>query len=314
MTRSLGSFTSYGIEYVYDYLGESKIFERLDELKDVPTMGRTFESFLKCDPIYGFTSGHGILHAFNLLSDWFYELEFLQFLYISSKEYDDTNYLESGLQPQHEQTIRINGSSPYWIDYHLFYSTLLRRFKEAIKVERISKIKFEGLYKLFKNKLIGEIELEIKKRRKPLEGKYLLFRKESVWYNLIELGEDTEEYKFEKDGEKYLLKTNRINSSAAIKLIQSSSLSINGNINNVESLFIEIAESYIANIEGVARGSMIYNRAYNLLNYKHNNSCLWDIASYYEEKGEYSNANMIAKINNKHKSIWTEMPLFDTNN
>lgn len=34
MNRNLGSFTSYGIEYVFDYLGEERIKQRIEGLRE----------------------------------------------------------------------------------------------------------------------------------------------------------------------------------------------------------------------------------------------------------------------------------------
>ncbi len=74
MSRNLGFFTTYGIEYVYDYLGEERIKERINELKNKPTMGIRLEEFTYGNS--GYFSQKGILYIFTLLLDWFKEISF----------------------------------------------------------------------------------------------------------------------------------------------------------------------------------------------------------------------------------------------
>lgn len=87
MSRNLGFFTTYGIEYVYDNLGKIRINQRIEELKDKPTMGIKLEEFAYRNPEYSYADGKGILWIFGLLIDWFDDIKFFLFLFESSKKY-----------------------------------------------------------------------------------------------------------------------------------------------------------------------------------------------------------------------------------
>ena len=71
MSRGLGFFTCYGIEYVYDFLGKQRISNKILELKDQPTMGIRFEDFVYDDPNYSYANEKGIFWVFTLILDWF---------------------------------------------------------------------------------------------------------------------------------------------------------------------------------------------------------------------------------------------------
>ncbi len=62
MDRNLGSFTCYGIEYVFDYLGEERIKRRIEELKKKPMglMGISLKDFTYGNPEYSYYSGKGV--------------------------------------------------------------------------------------------------------------------------------------------------------------------------------------------------------------------------------------------------------------
>ena len=148
MNRNLGFFTSYGIEYVFDYLGEDRIKQRIQELKEKPTgaMGIGLEDFTYRDSEGCYFSGKGVLWMFDLLLQWFSDKEFAQFLYEKSKIYNETNYHDGGLlktnwekhvetlnlflnsNPEHKVYVEVNKINPYWKEYHFFYGQLSKIF------------------------------------------------------------------------------------------------------------------------------------------------------------------------------------------
>ena len=80
MNRNLGAFSCYGIDYVFDYLGENRIKIRIQELEKKPTMGISLQDFTYCDAENSYFSGKGILWVFDLLIQWFDDIEFIRFL------------------------------------------------------------------------------------------------------------------------------------------------------------------------------------------------------------------------------------------
>lgn len=149
MNRNLGFFTSYGIEYVYDYLGEDRIKQRIKGLKEEPTgsMGIDLEDFTYRDGEYRYFSGKGVLWIFaHCLLQWFNDEEFAKFLYKKSKEYNEGNYHDGGWlkknwkkhvellndminsDPQNKVSWEANKINPYWMEYHFFYRQLSKIF------------------------------------------------------------------------------------------------------------------------------------------------------------------------------------------
>lgn len=154
MKRNLGFFTCYGIEYVYDYLGKERVNQKIEELKDKPTMGTTLEKFTYGDPEYSYYGGTGVLHIFgSIIHQWFDDTDFLLFLIERSKKYNPNNYFEGGLlnkkseeylemmdrmvlkMPDSKYTWESNKINPFWLEYHFFYSYL---FKKMITEEMIN--------------------------------------------------------------------------------------------------------------------------------------------------------------------------------
>ena len=91
MARNLGAFTCYGIEYVFDYLGEERVKAKIEELDSVPSLGISLKDFTYRDAEDSYFSGTGVLWVFNLAIEWFDDIEFIQFLYESSKLYNEGN-------------------------------------------------------------------------------------------------------------------------------------------------------------------------------------------------------------------------------
>lgn len=148
MNRNLGAFTSYGIEYVFDYLGEERIKQRIEGLKEKKTgsMGIDLEGFTYADSETSYYSGKGVLWVFDLLIQWFNDIEFVQFLYESSKKYNEDNYHDGGLlkkkwyeyieflngmikrNPNESANYEVNKLNPYWMELHFFYRQVSKIF------------------------------------------------------------------------------------------------------------------------------------------------------------------------------------------
>ncbi len=149
MSRKLGYFTSYGIEYVYDYLGEKRINQRIDELKEKPTMGIRLEKFTYGDPENSYFECTGVLDIFTMvIHSWFSDLDFLNFLIINSRKYNKGNYLEGGIiqkkwqdhlawmdemiqrSPDKKDYYQSKKINPYWKDLHFFYMQIFKKIEK----------------------------------------------------------------------------------------------------------------------------------------------------------------------------------------
>ena len=148
MDRNLGTFTCYGIEYVFDYLGEERIKQSIGALKEkrMGSMGISLEDFTYGDVEYSYYSGKGVLWVFDLLIQWFDDTKFIQFLYESSKKYNEDNYHNSGLlkkkwceyiellngmiksNPDESANYEVNKLNPYWMELHFFYRHVSKVF------------------------------------------------------------------------------------------------------------------------------------------------------------------------------------------
>lgn len=148
MDRNLGVFTCYGIEYVFDYLGEKRISQRIEELRNKRTgsMGINLEDFTYRNSENSYFTGKGILWVFNLLIQWFNDIDFVQFLYEHSKKYNENNYFNSGLLKEKwneyiellnqmmkrnrcENSIYENNKrNPFWMELHFFYRQVSKIF------------------------------------------------------------------------------------------------------------------------------------------------------------------------------------------
>lgn len=148
MNRNLGAFKSYGIEYVFDYLGEERIKQRIEGLKEKKSgsMGIDLEGFTYPDSGTSYYSGKGVLWVFTVLIQWFNDIEFVQFLYESSKKYNEDNYHDGGLlkkkwhehvellnemikgNPNESANYEVNKLNPYWMELHFFYRQVSKIF------------------------------------------------------------------------------------------------------------------------------------------------------------------------------------------
>ena len=126
MDRNLGAFTCYGIEYVFDFLGEERIKLRMEALKEKRTgsMGISLEDFTYGDSQYSYFSGKGVLWVFDLLIQWFDDIAFVQFLYENSKQYNEDNYHNDGLLKKK------------WHEYIELLNGMIERHPKEIQAER----------------------------------------------------------------------------------------------------------------------------------------------------------------------------------
>jgi hypothetical protein len=158
-TQARGSLTTYDIEFIYDFLGEKRINQKLEELKSKPTMGTTFYDFLFRSPEYSYFSGKGKLWVFSILVDWFKpDLDLHLFLYNKSRDYNEENYHNGKLlavkweeyqksmdrmilrNPEKKEYWANQKVSSYWIEYHFFIHSILGsliKYKSDPKIESL---------------------------------------------------------------------------------------------------------------------------------------------------------------------------------
>lgn len=335
MGRQLGMLTCYGIEYVYDFLGKERIDQKIAELKDKPTMGMKLEDVVYKEPKFGYISGKGILWVFTILLDSYFEndIDLTIFLYQNSKRYNEYNYFESGLlkakriedlqsidrmiirNPQQRNYYEELKCNSYWMDYHFLYQHLISSIKKHITEQRLEKMDIVGSYELDKNKLTGTVDLEIKTRRKPLTGKYLLFRQENIWYNLepIKYDELDEVYKFTKDNRHYLLSLNRRNFEATINLVGQDLNRANDKINvanfDLDSIMREMMNDYVSNFKSISERTRKNLKAFD--SKPMGNSCVVCIADHYYEIGELEKFNEVCKLNNSYSDVWVQIDTYE---
>lgn len=331
MARSLGMFTTYGLEYVFDYLGEERIKTKIVALKDEPTMGTRLEEFTY--GIQGHFSYKGPLHVFNLLLNWFDDISFAIFLSENSKRYNEDTYYDGGLLTTYrkndlsliddwrkEKSITnadyLNyATNNYWIDYHFFYMRLFEIVKNAARVKQSSELNIAGTYEVKKNKLTGKIDLEVKTRRKPLTGQYLLYRAAPEWYDLQKIFSDEFEdrYSLKKGNINYLLTVNK-NKKALIESMQTdaagerdrqSTLSL-----DTDAIMQQLILDYVPNVEKITARYKIEQDAIGG-DHLVSNGCLFDIAEYYYAKNDLKKANEITALNNQYNSVWRDMGEYD---
>jgi hypothetical protein len=143
MSEYYGVFSNYEIEDVYSFIGAEKLQKRLKELELIPSMGTTLNDFVSKDIKY---LGVGLIHVFNMVLDYFPDdIDLALFLYEKSKSYNESNYFSS--QKQKKERIEyiemitkmiLRGEeveyyqaklhSPFWLEIHFFYITLMKLF------------------------------------------------------------------------------------------------------------------------------------------------------------------------------------------
>ena len=332
MYRNLGAFTCYGIEYVFDYLGEDKINLRIEELEKKPTgsMGISLKDFTYSDAEDCYFGGKGVLWVFDLVIQWFDDIELVLFLYKNSKKYNEDNYQNGGLlkkkwehyieslnllldgTEEHKVYVEVNKINPYWMEYHFFYMQLSKSIKKGFRNIKELELDLIGSYEFTKNKLTGKVLLEFKTRRKPLSGQYLIYREGFVWYNLepIEIQDNFSVYQFTKDKNLYNLILEKEKLIARIELIKSNPysekyISILQNI-KLDHVWGVVIANYIANFKEISL--RIKQDCIPYPNRLLSNGIMWDIYDYYRQENYNLKAIEIAKLNNIYLDVWREIP------
>ena len=211
-------------------------------------------------------------------------------------------------QGDYASTSRIN---PYWVEYHFFYMRLSTAIKKAFKMVTNLQIDLVGFYECQKDKPVGRVLLEIKTRRKPLTGQYLMYRQGGIWFNL-ELQESHDHsliYQFTKDENLYRLVVEKDKSSAHIELVETNSadlhISVVKNI-KIKQMWDEIIDNYTENFAKISKAIKQDNSPYP--NCLLSNGIMWDIYDYFSSENNHSRAISIAKLNNTYLDVWRGIP------
>lgn len=331
MYDNLGAFTCYGIEYVFEYLGEDRIKLRVENLEKEPSMGISLKDFTYQNAENSYFNGAGTLWVFDLLIQWFEDIELVQFLYENSKRYNEDNYYNDGLLKikwgeyveslnlllrdgaENKVYLEVNKINRYWIEYHFFYMQLSKSIKKTFK--SLKELDLIGSYEVKKSKLIGKVLLEIKTRRKPLTGQYLMYKEGFIWYNLEleETQKSFSSYQFRKNKNLYRLIVDNEKSIARIELRETDSysekyISILRNI-KLRKMWAEVIANYIGNFDKISLRIKQYCSPYS--NRISSNSIMWDIYEYYKQENNPQRANEIAKLNNTYLDVWRVIPETD---
>ena len=157
--------------------------------------------------------------------------------------------------------------------------------------------------------------LEIKTRRKPLTGQYLMYREGLVWYNL-ELKADQDStviYQFTKDNNSYSLILEKDKLRARIELLKSNSQGEKALSNlqdiKLDQFWSEVIANYIENFKTISLRIKQDNLLYP--NSILSNGIMWDIHDFYEQENNKQRAIEIAELNNTYRDIWREIPVED---
>lgn len=185
MARNLGFLTAYGIEDIYDFIGEERMKNKILEYKDKPTMGFELEDFI--GSTYNFSDGskEGPIWVMNtFFYSWFKnDLDVAIFLYEKSKKYTEENYIE--LEPfrtlwnKHLESLKfqtelekkyglpsidLSGQTinPYWIEFHFFIQQVVTLFMGNRTDEKINRLLDEIFSNYLENseKLTNSIKMD----------------------------------------------------------------------------------------------------------------------------------------------------------
>lgn len=147
MRKEYGAFTTYGVEYVFEYLGESRVHSKIRELETIKTgsMGISLEKVVNGKTENSYFNGKGVLWFFELLLQWFDDLDFANYLYQQSKKYNENNYYDNELLKNKWNEYKLsmdnmisgnldyleiceaNKVNTYWLEIHFFYNTLSKK-------------------------------------------------------------------------------------------------------------------------------------------------------------------------------------------
>ena len=208
--------------------------------------------------------------------------------------------------------MEVNKLNPYWMEYHFFYMQVSKSIIKAFKTLKELKLDLTGEYKYEKNKLRGKVLLELKTRRKPLSGQYLMCKEAFVKYNLDlkELQDYLSIYHFNKDKNLYRLILEKDKLSARIEMLNShpyaeKTYTILQDI-KLDQFWSELTASYINNLKSI---SLRIKQDYlPRPNTRLSNGILWDIYDFFRKENNHLKAIKIAKLNNLYTNIWKEIP------
>jgi hypothetical protein len=258
----LGVFTVLEVEDIY-YEMPNELTAKLNAENPSIGMGTSWNSYMNRG--LGATD-RGPLDLFTLLITQIYpNTDFAIKLYEKSKIYNDENYVNTenfrvllerfqemdrtlisiGMEPKGRHNNL--GAIRYWVEYHFFFSRLieclLKSIENDLKLKMELTIDFEGQYSFIKGFLKSDnLSLEIKTRRKPGVGKYLLLRNKKIHYNLIEI--ENNHFVFESAGRKYSINLN--DSLCEIKKMGSTTIDVNSikTIDTRQNVIIDLIENY----------------------------------------------------------------------
>ncbi len=317
MSEFYGVFSNYEIEDVYNFIGNEKLHKRLKELELTPTMGTTLSDFVSKDIKY---LGVGVINIFNMVLDYFPDdIDLALFLYNKSKSYNESNYFSSQkqksdrieyieminkmiLRGEDVEYYKAKLNSPYWLEVHFFYMTLMKLFVKKQNQINLLKFNIEGKYKVEKNKLLNdEIVLEIKKRRSPGIGNYLSIKSapniNRIWFDLELISNNGEiEYKFNKNSCYYSLKVNSEDST--IKKLSGSITKDELSLidTNLEQIAREMTMNYISNFNSIS------NIVFMDFGQKLANGFVTFASNYFDEEDDL-NVKLI-RLNDSLGNIW----------
>ena len=164
--RVIGDFTTYDVEYIYDFLGKERINEsiKLSKINKTGSMGRSLESFLNNNNSF---SPIGPLSIFQMFIDNYFsnDIELAFYLFEKSKEYNEQNYYNTKnlCQKWTEHLIRIEQQiafnqkrnvedrnepafydelkrNKYWVEFHFFYQILIKLIVRNVNVKTETRI------------------------------------------------------------------------------------------------------------------------------------------------------------------------------
>lgn len=193
MAKNLGFLTSYGLEYVYDFIGKERIDHKVKELENVATMGTRLEDFIGGDADYSYYSGKGPLYIFQLMFNWFkHDLNLALFLYEKSKKYTEENYIKdepfrsmwdkniisldrsikkwTSDYPISREGLENEKINPYWMEYHFFIHVIMNILFKHAADSRIELVLIEIFEDYYKNSELVTLRFKLDEIMWPKKG------------------------------------------------------------------------------------------------------------------------------------------------
>jgi hypothetical protein len=269
--KNLGTFSAYGMEDLFYYLSESRVQEKLRYLKDEPTLGTPFESFVKKEHI---KNPSGELHFLVWLL-WYFpdELDLALHLYNKSKEFSDIDYpkkdslksiwknhlnkMDSMIEENPEnKKYYISEKRPiFWIEFDMLYHEIIKNLIFNFNQQKFSNHKIVGEFKRKGSKITApEMEIIYRSKSKPKVGYYLTFKSDSLFMDIkIDLNELKQDlYKFDTLFGAYRLELNK--DSAKISEYESFSNDKNILIKSTDfkDIIQELTSNYLINFDKIS--------------------------------------------------------------